>query len=596
MAKTSFERTQDIYEGNGVYPPASQIPIMELTTDHVCKSLNIKKTRFSQSVLATLGLLSGFNRFYKKELPKRLDTLLKTQNLRGAGLQAPAISASLAFLDDPRITDPLDRAVTLMLSTKELYDDLQYGRFEPDRFRDTPLEMGQYPNLFGTTLTVENKRARLFKTSRTDQMAVLIKGLIYIVKIDAWDAPDIYALLKGTLASIVENSRQHSDVTEIGLATSASHGVQVFGFTRSQADARNRQNLETLRHNFLVVCLDFDVAPEHDNDLLVHMHARNLENRWSWQSLQIVVFKNAKAGVVCNFSAYLDGNTMMRGASELQRRASRTQINSTANNEKPFSYELLQWNINPKFLQRARTNVERFLDRQPSTYEIPLDRNRFKRLKLDPVATFVTTLSMVAERHTSTPAALHQFLTMTKYRYMDLTTAVVSTPEVRAFAHYSKQEKPDAHTALELLQRAIQSQKDICRWNRHALPFEIAHALFIASRSPAQRIWVHPFTLLARLILIAGRYQRGGRRDIVISHPAIYPEVPLVGRPGVRLPYVTYFALHYQIMETKIIITMMPGLQWSIPNEELIREVQDTLYAILDMAETATTQDNEQNK
>ena len=59
-------------------------------------------------------------------------------------------------------------------------------------------------------------------------------------------------------------------------------------------------------------------------------------------------------------------------------------------------------------------------------------------------------------------------------------------------------------------------------------------------------------------------------RDVLVSHPEIYPGVPIVGRPGIRLPYVNCFGLHYQMMADKTVITMMPGTRWSIPNEELI--------------------------
>ena len=69
-------------------------------------------------------------------------------------------------------------------------------------------------------------------------------------------------------------------------------------------------------------------------------------------------------------------------------------------------------------------------------------------------------------------------------------------------------------------------------------------------------------------------------RDIVISHPEIYPEVPIVGRPGIRLPYAKYFGLHYQILEEKIVITMMPGLNWAIPNVEFLHELVKSLMKL----------------
>jgi hypothetical protein len=62
---------------------------------------------------------------------------------------------------------------------------------------------------------------------------------------------------------------------------------------------------------------------------------------------------------------------------------------------------------------------------------------------------------------------------------------------------------------------------------------------------------------------------RPAEREILVSHPEIYPGVPVVGRPGVRLPYVTCFGLRYQIWEDKTVVTVMPGVRWKTPNADL---------------------------
>lgn len=88
-------------------------------------------------------------------------------------------------------------------------------------------------------------------------------------------------------------------------------------------------------------------------------------------------------------------------------------------------------------------------------------------------------------------------------------------------------------------------------------------------------------TLQAALLLLhaTGNLKRE-QRQILISHPAIYPETPLVGRPGARLPYVKYFGLHYQIFAEEIVITMMPALAWDITNEQVVTAVADALKQI----------------
>jgi hypothetical protein len=179
---------------------------------------------------------------------------------------------------------------------------------------------------------------------------------------------------------------------------------------------------------------------------------------------------------------------------------------------------------------------------------------------------------------------IHQFLTMSKYRYMDLTTAAVSTPEVNAFCDYLKSTDLDVDQAYDLLEKAIQSQKDVCRQQRSGFSLHTAYLLFLMSRSFLQKLWIVPVFVLSEFVLRRAGCMRFHRRDIVISHPGIYPEIPLVGRPGIRLPYVTYFALHYQIWEDKTIITMMPGRRWQVKNEKFIKELEQDILSIVRMA------------
>ena len=74
------------------------------------------------------------------------------------------------------------------------------------------------------------------------------------------------------------------------------------------------------------------------------------------------------------------------------------------------------------------------------------------------------------------------------------------------------------------------------------------------------------------------------QNDIIISHPKIYDKVPVIGRPGIKIPYAKYFGLHYQIFREKIVITMMPGLNWKVPNEKFINTLEESLHKIIKIA------------
>jgi hypothetical protein len=95
----------------------------------------------------------------------------------------------------------------------------------------------------------------------------------------------------------------------------------------------NRESLYALRHSFLTLCLDLDSYPLSDAEVAFEGHSGNSGNRWFHSSLQLVVFGNAKACAICNFSTYLDGNTMMRAASELQKRAAACPIGEGAKSD-----------------------------------------------------------------------------------------------------------------------------------------------------------------------------------------------------------------------------------------------------------------------
>jgi hypothetical protein len=68
--------------------------------------------------------------------------------------------------------------------------------------------------------------------------------------------------------------------------------------------------------------------------------------------------------------------------------------------------------------------------------------------------------------------------------------------------------------------------------------------------------------------------------EILLSHPEIYPEVEIVRRSCVRLPYVSRFGLHYQIPQDRIVITLTPGVKWQVTNEQLIEEQAKSLKQV----------------
>lgn len=276
-------------------------------------------------------------------------------------------------------------------------------------------------------------------------------------------------------------------------------------------------------------------------------------------------------------------------------------------------------------IAQARCDLETMLDRtgQPATFEIPgYGRHFFAQHGVEAVPTFILALQMTANRLAGRPVLITQFLSMSRYRCTDLATTVISGPQVLRFAEVMLSEaaaRPGGqtrgatptqallrsddlsrHEAAEaaatkdstggedvhtLLQAAIAEQAQIARQARRYLPLPIILNFFLRTRRGTGRLWTALLLWLRMITLRKLGVVPLREREVLVSHPEIYPEVPVVGRPGVRLPYVKYFGLHYQIMTNKIIITMMPGARWPVPNAQLIEDLTDSLHRVREILE-----------
>ncbi len=580
------ERTRDIYEQIASYPKPPLVPLLAADDPSSLQELGIKTHSGASLLVKAVLTVTGFRRFHK-QLPDKLEGLLRETNLRGSYLFAPVVSATLALQDDPRNVSPLTRAATLIMAVRSLHRDLNSGVLPPDEFRGQILEMGQYPNLFSTSLIVEGRRPRIFKSTNVSQIIIAIGRKFYSLQIGDLTAELTPEKVEKALFDLVQFAQGHrlrSDEPTPGILTCAEHTTQVRAFDQLQKSKVNRESLFTLRHSFFTLCLDLESRPASYAEAAYMGHSGNCANRWFHSSLQLVVFGNAKACVICNFSAYLDGNTMMRAAAELQRRACDFSLPHRVDQDSgflPVASEL-KWQIRPVAVQKAWKNLRRVLDNQQATFEIPsFGKSEFSTLGLDPVPTFIIALQMTTKRLTGRIVKISQFLTMSKYRCMDLVTAVVTTPEVIHFVEYMEAGTYQMDETQRLLRAAIDSQAMACRTARQHLPLPEIIALFMISRRGV-------YGSLIRFILMFSLHtmrmlrlvKPDGRREVIVSHPEIYREVPVVGRPGIRLPYVKYFGLHYQIWEDRTVVTMMPSTCWDVPNAEFIAELQDNLRRI----------------
>ena len=576
------ERTTDIYEQLPFYPKPPLIPLPDWQTMASLKGMGIKQSPVSSLVIKTLMALTGFKKFYRN-LPETMENYLRTTNTRGAGLFALINSASLALRDDPRSLTPAQRAATLIFGAYGFYDDLMSGKLEPDKYKDQVLEMGQYPNLFSTCLTIEGKTAKLFKSKRTDQITILINGRFFILNVGHPGKTTTLPQLANTLQKLVDRVQEETpdgNPNSPGIISGVAHPVQLRMFGRILKNPVNKATFEQLRHSFLTLCLDINDQPQDYAEAAKITQSKNFHNRWYHSALQIVVFGNGKASTMLNFNTYIDGNPMMRGSAEIERRAEQIPVETDDAATLDAAKEL-RWQLNPMFIERATEVARTVLDDQKATFVLDgFGKTFYQNKNLAPVPAFMVAVDMAAKTLIGQHVHIAQYLSVSKYRCMNLANADATTPEVQAFVDYVEQEDFDKAEARKLMEAAIESQRKAYSKARKNMPPSQVISIFVSSQKGFKKLWITSMLATAMIFLrLLGLYN-SEEMQAVASHPDIKPEIKVVGRPGIRLPYIKYFGFHYQIMDDKTVITFMPSTKWQISNQKLLETIREKLKII----------------
>jgi hypothetical protein len=362
-----------------------------------------------------------------------------------------------------------------------------------------------------------------------------------------------------------------------GPLTALPNKTQIRFFRELRRSPENQQALEAMKHTLLTVVLELDHTPESPAQAAWFAHSRHFENRWFHASQQLVVFGNASACVIFNFTTYLDGNVMMRGAAELYRRSLRFEPTPAPAPTNP-QFRELAWRVPVSMVTRAQEVLAPFLDDAQATFEMPgLGRRAFEDHGVAAVPVFVLALLLAARRLTGETTSIIQFLSMNKYCCMGLATVQLSTPESIRFVDAVLAGEDDSTLRL-LLHQAVTSQVEKMRQARRQITWMGIYEMFLHDIGAVHRLFASGMLWATlRLLRLLGRYQPRQTRGIVISHPAIYPEVPVVGRPGVKLPYARLFGLHYQMFPDRTVMTFMPGVHWTISNREVAAELESQL-------------------
>jgi hypothetical protein len=574
----------DIYEHLAHYPTPPMVPFPVVDDLSVFDAFGLRFGRVSRRITKAALWLCGLRAFQR--LPEAaLDRVMRTTPTR-ALVGSPVHSASLLLIDDPEVQDPLTRAAALVCAAHQLLTDVSTGRLPPDLSNGAAHEMSQYLNLFGTTLRIVDRNVRIYKSRAYSHILVVHHGQLSRLKIADGNGEVSVSLVRHTLASLVESAAgRHSGAYPPSptLFTSGPSAAQVELFSKLERDARNARTLAQVRETLLTLCLDLDRHPGDDAAALRASHTGNCANRWFHASLQIVVFGNTKAAMICNFNAHVDGSVMMRAAAEMHRRAVTVadRGRTAPSPAEPVDVCPLSWALDPADLVVAEQHLRAALDDQPATFDLAqFSLQTAARLGVRPVPTFVVALQMALRQLGAGTPDLLQLLTMSRYRCMGVASAVVTTPAVRALVEHLEIGRVDPTLTRALYEAAADSQAAQCRRARAHLPTCDMLALFIRSRSRWQHRRLRAALRVATAVLPRSDRPLPGPVAVVMSHPPLQPEVPYAGRPGIRLDYVGCFGLHYQIKSDRTSLTLMPARDWSIPNAELVRAIERALTTI----------------
>ncbi|MBD3224420.1 MAG: hypothetical protein GF313_06810 [Caldithrix sp.] len=580
------ERTHDLFEPVIEDMELPPVPISTLSNRALWENFGVKYNLFSSAVIFMFTRLSGFSQFYK-ELENQIDYYLRTVDTRSSAVFNPVIAASLVIEDAPANVNAYERAAGLILAAREFYENIQNSNISPDTHKGIPLEMGEYPNFFSTSQVIENGRARLFKSAQTDSLTIIVKKQIFILPLWKDGATVSYSSLCQVLEQIAEEADRNSKTNNNSPAilTAAPNAFQIKAFSDLQKEAVNSQSMDKMKHSFFTVILEPDQYPEGNEEVLRKGHASNYANRWFHSSFQMISYGNGKACFICSFSAYLTGNVMVRGSSEIQKRANKYYQNqSQPAKEITYHYDKLQWQVKRETIENARTVLHKFLYEEKATFTIDGKGTQwFEANQLKPVPTFTAALQIALHRMITSGVRILQFMSMSKYCCMDVITGNVSTADLISFADYMTSDDKDKDHARKLLDKAIASQVEAIRQCRSFLPLEEIIPLYFSTQPKWKKRWTALWAIVGGFILRLFGLYKMRPREVVISHPEIYKEIPLIGRPGVRIPYVKYFGLHYQIHEQYTTITMMPGMHWNKTNVETVRAISDALDEIGDI-------------
>lgn len=189
-----------------------------------------------------------------------------------------------------------------------------------------PLDMSQYPRLFGTSRIPGANGDHLHTVDDSRHIAVLSRGHVYkltVIEADG-ETPVLASVIARTLLEIERDAKTRPELP-VAVPTLSSETRDKWAALRTELRASNAASLAVLDDALFVLALEADAAPSNDNEAAASSAGLtflcgNSRARWYDKSLQLIVCGNGAAAI--NFEhAWGDGVSVLRLANELHEDA-----------------------------------------------------------------------------------------------------------------------------------------------------------------------------------------------------------------------------------------------------------------------------------
>lgn len=286
------------------------------------------------------------------------------------------INVSPAFLleNEPehRNATQLDRAARLLSATASFVHSLRAGTLPADKEGPNTICMHQYTKIFGAARLPVSGRDELIVCHTAPHVVVLSHRQYYVLNIlDVSGSPLPAEVIISGLSAILRDSQAalapgSPNIPDISVLTSEHRDA--WADVYPEVERLNKESLKAINDAILFVVLDHNAPADVDAVGVATLH-NMAESRWFDKTLQLIVYKNAAAGVNMEHAGF-DGQTLIRWFGDISRDSSKMPVLASPTSGAASGGETLalpgaklQWTYNEKIhvaMGRALRSFEEF--------------------------------------------------------------------------------------------------------------------------------------------------------------------------------------------------------------------------------------------